>query len=700
MPREMPGDVTPRYFLRTDIESLAQLPPEILAQVLFNQITHGTILVPPRPESSSLFFNRLTFEELERDPLLPQAFVSAIRGLMQEIREGTHFSKQEIYERLQSSCAPPEAPPSMSCTKTLLAMQSELRTLYVVGTAVYARKEFIRRQESLSLKEAAKILEKDLPQLQVLLSHYPEIAEEDQVFFSSFEADLRRFLSRSDPSLDVLRYFPNLKKLDLSYRAEITHDMLADLRHCPALQYLSLRGCWGMGSDALNHLIHCRDMRYLDLTECNITRLGWVTHCPLLETLYLGGFRHDIPDLYPDQFQVVSISEEDLEYLYPCQNLKQLALRDCTSITDHGLKSLLRDPASDNGQRFPHLKHLDLKRTGITNDALEFLQYCPELESLGLLGCNGVSGEGLSNLVHVPHLQTLQLGNTCLITVGNHLQSRRRGQVITDPIQIIRSEDLENLIHCPGLKSLELILCDDITSLTTLRHCPGLEVLKLDCCRTIRNESLESLQYCPGLKFLKLSTCPKIRRGDRDFFQYCPNLEEYEGDFFSGLINCRQLRKLTLAGEVFLLSEHVKNFPNLTHLTIRVGYMSHLNLDNLSACSRLQSLSLDRCHVTGYEALRNFHQLEELTLTGTETTNDHLSHLRACRQLRHLSLGQSVRTQANGLTDAGLVNIEACQTLRSLDLFSAAQLFTDEGIDRFQGQRPNVRILRPFRPQQ
>lgn len=319
-------------------------------------------------------------------------------------------------------------------------------------------------------------LEEELPQL------LKETGEAGQVLITSNKVTPSTGAESFDclPDETVLKIFGYLSLLSLCRCAQVNrrfHDLATDSqlytelnlkvywycvtatalrsvsKQCPYLQKLDLSWCGDFN--------HIKSEDFVDfIEECG----GHLTH------LRLNSCK------FADNYCAMKVAEK-------CKNLKELCLRSCHSITEHGFQSLAS---------LENLQYLDLYRTLIDLGPLKaILKSSPQLKHINMGSCGRIS-----NMDDVA--QTLAAYNKELVSVDFW-----KTYSLT-PIGV------KALHKCRKLEEVDLGWCggvgapgDSFYSLAT--GCPRLRKLFLAALRSITDRDLEPfIEHCPTLEQVDL----------------------------------------------------------------------------------------------------------------------------------------------------------------------------------------------------
>ncbi|EKF39143.1 hypothetical protein MOQ_000636 [Trypanosoma cruzi marinkellei] len=254
-------------------------------------------------------------------------------------------------------------------------------------------------------------------------------------------------------------FLPRLKRLDLS-TTKVTSDALSFLRMCPILETLSLRGCKN-----ITHLDFLIIQTSSGVGVCGIAPHDAEPHDTLVDII---AGKEKNPDDGPS----------------PIENM---------TINDGAIKSTAAAPVVGRHR----LRELTLSDTGVTNDGLRALQYCPGLERLRLAHCKNVTEVAV--LRWLSQLKELDLSATGV--TGSGLANLSPSGNL--PVRCMREREWKEEGGVSG---------DNMTGVRCMpTGCIALEKLWLQSCPHVENIRL--LCGFPQLKELFLVDTPLRQRG-------------------------------------------------------------------------------------------------------------------------------------------------------------------------------------------
>ncbi|KAE8663449.1 Calcium-transporting ATPase 8 family protein [Hibiscus syriacus] len=316
-----------------------------------------------------------------------------------------------------------------------------------------------------------------------------------------------------------------LEKLDLCQCSSITNKGLTAIaEHCPNLTALSIESCPKIGNEGLQAIGKlCLKLQSISIKDCplvgdngvsslfspehsilskvklqglNITdfSLAVIGHYGKSVTnLMLGGLRNvsekgfwvmgnakGLQKLVSLMItSCLGVTDVSLEAMAKgCSNLKQMSLRRCCFVSDHGLLAFAKFAGCVLGSSFvlpcSSLKSLSIRNcTGFGTSSLAMVgKLCPQLQHVDLSGLYGITDAGL-----LPLLESCVAG---LVKV--------------------------NLSDC-------LNLTDEVVLALARLHGGTLELLNLDGCRRITDASLVAVaDNCVFLGDLDVSRLPECRK--------------------------------------------------------------------------------------------------------------------------------------------------------------------------------------------
>ena len=205
------------------------------------------------------------------------------------------------------------------------------------------------------------------------------------------------------------------------------------------------------------------------------------------------------------------ITDEGLLRICTLLNLRNLLLKGCINITDEGIPSILllkslekldlsgsriTDESATYLSRLPLLEHLTLQETRITDSTLKHLSNSKnKLRSINIAACQFVTNIGMNHISKLLHLESLNVGHTCLEdeTLGKlcGVLSLRRLDISNSKIT---DEGFQYISTMDSL--IELVSAWNVVSNVGVRHLFSLKKLtKLNVigCKNVSSEVLYSL---------------------------------------------------------------------------------------------------------------------------------------------------------------------------------------------------------------
>eukprot|EP00897_Mesotaenium_endlicherianum_P010196 jgi/Mesen1/9204/ME000591S08525 len=253
------------------------------------------------------------------------------------------------------------------------------------------------------------------------------------------------------------------------------------------------------------------------------------------------------PCLEELEVQSDRVGDAAMDCLATCHSLRALSLQ-CRKVTDGGFTAVA------TGCR--HLALLSLAwQDNVGDRALQALAGgLPELRTLNLHQCNGVTSLGIAALGLCSRLEDLSLMHTrvddaALLTVLARCRRLRRLNLS----QCGGLTDLRGIATCRRLETLELSACPAVCDAgldKIAAGCSELRELNIDSTR-VTDVSLQSLSQASRLRSLTLTKCRDV----------------------SGAAIARLARSLGWLREIAIDASEASVVPTLTALGIRVGGM-------------------------------------------------------------------------------------------------------------------------------
>ncbi|KAJ4968632.1 hypothetical protein NE237_015333 [Protea cynaroides] len=427
----------------------------------------------------------------------------------------------------------------------------------------------------------------------------------------------------------VVRSFPCLQEIDLSYCCGLEDRDVSALALVQGLKVLKLVKCLGVTDFGLAKIVvGCVRLESLNLKWClKITDLGielLSKKCTALRILDLSYLKvtnkslHCISSLW--RLEVLSmvgcssIDDKGFHFLSNGNPLLQCVdVSRCDNVSSRGLLSIIRGheglqhitagycfselskPLVNRLSKLKHLKSISLYAARVSDWSLGTIgNNCKHLVEIGLSKCTGVTDLGIEMLV--PGLAGLKiLDLTCC-----HL--------ITDVALSAIADSCKNLL-CLNLESCTLITYMGLGRLGSC--CPLLEELDLTDCLGVNDAGLEQLSRCLELVCLKLGLCANI--SDKGLIQIgykCRNLLKLDlyrctgiGDDGLAAIasGCKKLKRLNLSYCVEISDRGLENISSLEELfdleIRRLVKITSVGLAALAAgCKSLAELDMKGCY--------------------------------------------------------------------------------------------------------
>jgi Leucine-rich repeat (LRR) protein len=194
--------------------------------------------------------------------------------------------------------------------------------------------------------------------------------------------------------ISALHFLPDLRSLNIGFCPQVNGKGL-NLGSLHALEALTLDGEQKIGDEGLADIASLRNLRELDLYSALITDDGLteLAHSPVADTL-----------VSLDLSSCVSITDASVKHLARMRNLHTLNLSQ-TGIADIGACALLSS--------LPHLSHLNLNHTDVTDATLSAARAHPTLRRLSIQGCHLIANppEPITSVAPAAaHARVLRIG--------------------------------------------------------------------------------------------------------------------------------------------------------------------------------------------------------------------------------------------------------------------------------------------------
>ncbi len=182
---------------------------------------------------------------------------------------------------------------------------------------------------------------------------------------------------QASPQLSDLTKFPRLRRISLAGRDQDDETALTIANSFPSLEQAYLRGT-SITNAGVEHLSRLGTLKTLNLDGAplddgvadsirKMKQLGWLS----LQGCAVGDAAlaaiGECPDVWYLDLSDTQVTDDGLGALAKLKKLNVVYLSGCKSVTDAGVKALMRLPDSEN-------LHLSLQNTGITEKAARQLQ--------------------------------------------------------------------------------------------------------------------------------------------------------------------------------------------------------------------------------------------------------------------------------------------------------------------------------------
>ncbi|WP_442481720.1 redoxin domain-containing protein [Aeoliella sp. SH292] len=442
-----------------------------------------------------------------------------------------------------------------------------------------------------------------------------------------------------------------------------------------------------IGDEGFAQLSQLKGLRYLSVSNAKLTS-GIAANLPRLNRLqYLGLGSNDelgdevmkavaeLPELQTIGINHTAVTDAGLELLARSTSL-QAVYAGRTQISDSGLAAITQLPqlrALDFYAYAPELRGDD-PNPSITDRGLAHLQRCPHLEHLNVSG-SSITDDGLGRVAaDCPQLRRLSLDDTGLTSKGlHHLRAfteleylRCYGTIIDDEVAE-HLQSLSKLREITGDLELSNAGVNALTKLASLQ--------KLSISGNCDDSCMASIAAMPSLEELSIQ---HTRVTDEGFAQ---------------MAKSATLQQIQITGNRMTTRciETLATMPGLQ----RVGLMNvDPRVDGEPIWKQLESLSfvktelwLCECPPLGQEdmaKLANFRDLASLRIDGGQALTDaDLRHIQHLDKLKYLEITSSV------VTDEGLKSIGSLSGLERLQINCLA---TEKGLEAL-AQAPRLRSL-------
>ncbi|XP_039127389.1 LOW QUALITY PROTEIN: F-box/LRR-repeat protein 3-like [Dioscorea cayenensis subsp. rotundata] len=415
--------------------------------------------------------------------------------------------------------------------------------------------------------------------------------------------DLSHCVGVGDREAAALAGLPGLKELKLDKCLKVTDVGLAKVAvGCPGLERLGIKWCLEISDVGIELLVKkCRELKELDISYLKVTdkSLQFISTLGKLQVLSMVG--------------CYFVTDEGLRCLNNGNNsLKEINVLRSHNITSSGLVSVIDGHKSlqklKAGDCFLDLTPLFLSKLGGLTNGFRTLKLdgsqvsvtslqiiganCKHLTKIGLGKCNGITDEGVSELVSsCVDLNSIdltccrELTDNSLVSIAN--SCNKLETLLLESCSLITEKGI-NLIGacCANLEKIDLTDCDvSDTALKGLSKCSGLMFLKLGLCQNVSDIGLAYIgSGCGELRELDLYRC--IAVGD-------------EG--LAALVTgCKKIKKLNVCYCTQITDQGMKHLSRLEELKeIEIRGLTQVTSLGITAiaigCRSLAKLDMKHC---------------------------------------------------------------------------------------------------------
>ncbi|XP_059646196.1 putative disease resistance protein At3g14460, partial [Cornus florida] len=392
--------------------------------------------------------------------------------------------------------------------------------------------------------------------------------------------------------------------------SKVLHDMLPSLR---CLRVLSLsRYKIHELPQSIENLIH---LRYLDLSRTLLKRLpGTVTTLCNLQTLDLS-FCGDLIELPVNIGKLVKLRYLDIRKTRLTRMPTQMSiLKDLQHLTDFVV-------AKDGWSRFSGLKELGQLRGQLCISELQNVTSGPEASEANLKGKEHLEGLELKWVSHTHNLQNEEL---VLDNLHPHAGVKHLHIINYGGTRFSNWLEKGNLFH--DMVSLDLIGCENCSSLPSIGQLPSLKYLTIESMNAIRKVGGElygnassSIKPFKSLETLRFHKMAEWEEWDASGIEEFSRLIEFSIDNCPKLTSELSIRspiltklnisesnqvRLLLQGLPCIQGLKIPNIPNLTELPQQMQHLSSLQKLEISGMSNLKELPQELCRLVNLERLK------------------------------------------------------------------------------------------------
>lgn len=295
------------------------------------------------------------------------------------------------------------------------------------------------------------------------------------------------FMSGSflDGNSDVASAFGNLRRLSLRYNQYLSDAILQRLTSLiNGLEAFDMSGCHIAYHNAIHRRFYPNDSTSSHPSESILT-FKFIAKVANLHRKHLRELNLSHTMISGPALQSLAASENDESGV----NLERLYLAGCQQLNTSGVKTFL--------QTQQNLVELDLADTLCVNDDCLacIVNSLPQLKSLNVAGCGGITNSGASFLGKLKYLENLNISRCDGITTDGLAQG-----IATSPNAVLKRLYMSNLIVCEeGIKCIA-------------RNCTELRILNVGhCVNGVTDTSVQYIvEHLPWLRELSLEDCFRL----------------------------------------------------------------------------------------------------------------------------------------------------------------------------------------------
>jgi len=457
------------------------------------------------------------------------------------------------------------------------------------------------------------------------------------------------------PKIDFgpLRHCLMLKYLDISSNRTGTLD-LSNIARIPNLETLDVSGGTNRLQLDLSPLAECSNLRKITIRPAGNDALDIepLSRCSVLEEIHIAEGAWWFSQYYSDD-----LNELDLSALSKLKSLKKLHVW-----LSGGTYSVILP--ENKSVESVHLgigsaKSLSLNALGACTNLREFILSHSEIEHINL--------EPLSNCYNLQKI-SIEINPKTVSLTAPHPPNLQEFVIGTRRDSVISGEqfNLSGLSECKQMRVFKMV--GEKSQAFPTEFLSKMRFLELLSMQIEGPVNLEHISQCESLHTLKLSVTSSGKldvaplEDCRELIQFELEDDELTEIDLTPFSKMHKLEEISLYSRTLLKVKLAQN-PSLKHIVVSRSRIKSIDLEPLSACTNLETISLSsKLEEIDLHPLCNLGSLKEIDLSNNELTEISLPQMTAGSNLRNINLNH------NQLTHLNLNPLRNCIYIENLDL--------------------------------